>query len=225
MIVGAAAAAVLIGLGAADLVIARRKGGARAAAAETQNAAVSDADLMMPARTKGDPQAPILIYEISDFQCPYCRQFWAETLPKLDQEYIQTGKVRLIFINFPISQLHPNAQGAHVLAMCAAAQSRFWPMHDLLYAHQPDWAQLRDPTAYFTGLADSAGLSGSTLKTCLAAGRMRDLVAAEAEASWNQGVKSTPSFVVQGVLLAGTAPIENWRPILDSLYKARTTTR
>jgi protein-disulfide isomerase len=228
VIAGGVAASVLIGLGVASLLRARHRPSATTPAdapvAPASAAAAPDAaqDLLLAARTKGDPDAPIVMYEVSDFQCPFCRQFWAETLPALEQEYIRTGKVRLTFINFPITELHPNASAAHEAAMCAAQQNRFWPMHDLLYAHQDHWAKLKDPKPYFRQLADSARVDGGTYEACIAAGRIRQLVGAEAEASWKAGVRSTPSFIVQGALLAGTAPIAEWRPILDSIYRART---
>ncbi len=224
VVAGAAAVVALVGLTAASLVTSRRIPTTPAPAPSTVPAPDSQAgaeDLLLAARTKGDEKAPIVMYEVSDFQCPYCRQFWAETLPHLEEEYIRTGKVRLTFINFPIRQLHPNAPAAHELAMCGAEQGKFWPLHDLLYSHQRDWAGLADPQPYFLGLADSAQVDRRTLQACIATGRIRQLVAAEAQASWQAGVKSTPSFIVQGVLVAGTAPIEQFRPILDSMYRAR----
>jgi protein-disulfide isomerase len=178
-------------------------------------------DLLIGARTRGDTAAPVAMYEVSDFQCPFCRQFWAETLPHLEAEYIRTGKVRLTFINLPIAQLHPNAEAAHELAMCGAQQGKFWPLHDLLYAHQREWAELGDPQPYFRGLADSVGMSLDSFTRCRASGQIRQLIAAETRASFQAGVKSTPSFIVQGVVLAGAAPIDAFRPILDSIYAAR----
>ena len=147
--------------------------------------------------------------------------FWAETMPQLEKEYIDTGKARLTFINLPIPQLHPNALAAHEGAMCAAAQHQFWPMHNLLYAHQPDWARLRDPSAYFLALADSARLDRPAFGACLGSGRMRSVISTERQEALARGVQSTPSFIVGGTLLAGFAPIKAWRPILDSLYQQR----
>lgn len=218
-VVGGVAAVVLVGLGVAAWI------GGRHAPADrerpTADAPIGDHDLMLAARTMGDPKAPITIYDISDFQCPYCRQFWQETLPALEQEYINTGKARLTFINLPIPQLHRNALAAHEAAMCAAAQNKFWPMHNLLYAHQNDWAGLRSPAPYFLTLADSAGLDRGAFTTCVASGRMRPLISAERQEALKNGVESTPSFVVQGALLTGFAPIDVWRPVLDSIYKER----
>ena len=183
------------------------------------------ADLMLAARTKGEAAAPIAIYEVADFQCPACRTFWAQTLPAIEREYVRTGKAKIIFLNFPIPSLHRNATAAHLLAMCAASQGRFWPMHDLLFGKQTEWAELADPAPYFRTLADSAGLARPVLQQCQADVRFPALVDAETQTSWVSGVKSTPSFIVNGALLAGAAPIEIWRPILDSIFTAATAAR
>src|ERR1041384_3376347 len=134
----------------------------------TQDTTSVTGDLMVAQRTKGDSSAPITIYEFSDFQCPFCRKFWENTLPVIEHEYIATGKARLIFINFPIPQLHPNAPAAHHFAMCAARQNRFWRVHDLLFRYQKEWEKLGDPSTYFRGLADSAALDRGALKACTA---------------------------------------------------------
>ena len=91
---------------------------------------------LIEARSKGDPDAPLTVLAASDFQCPYCRDFAERTLPYLETEYINTGKIRLVFLNLPLPQLHPNATAAHEFAMCAADQDRFWPVHDLLFKYQ-----------------------------------------------------------------------------------------
>ena len=222
-VVGGAAAVALIGLGAAGLVARRHV--PEAAPARPAAARLTDKDLLLDARTMGDPKAPIAIYDLSDFQCPFCRQFWEETLPALEQEYINTGKARLTFINLPIPQLHRNALAAHEVAMCAAAQHQFWPMHNLLYAHQHDWAGLPDPSRYFLALADSARLDRGEFTTCITSGRMRAIISAERQQALSNGVQSTPSFIVGGTLLTGFAPIKEWRPILDSLYRQRQKRR
>ena len=176
----------------------------------------------LAARTKGDPSAPITIYEIADFQCPACRTFWAQTLPALEREYVAPGKVRLIFINLPLASIHPNAPAAHELAMCAARQDRFWPVHDLLYRHQDAWSRLSDPREYLLGFADSADLALHDLKACLESGAAMGLIEGEATQVFRQGIRNTPSFVIEQSVLPGAAPIEAWRPILDSLYREKT---
>jgi protein-disulfide isomerase len=178
-------------------------------------------DTLLTARTKGSPSAPVTVLEIADFQCPACRVFWEETMPLLQKEYVDSGKVRFVFVNFPLVQIHRNAAAAAQLAMCAARQDRFWPIHDALFEHQTAWSALPDPSAYFLGLGAAAGLQTDALGACVADTALRTAIAAEAQGVARAGVRSTPSFVIEGGLLEGAAPIESWRPILDSLYAAK----
>ena len=181
-------------------------------------------DPLLAQRTKGDAAAPITVYEVTDFACPWCRYFWQHALPAIDSEYIQTGKVRFIFVNLPIPQLHPNAAAAHEFAMCAARQNAFWPIHDLLYGHQEEWAGLEEPRVYFNALADSAGLDHGSLDECVDTGALRWLVEQEVQAVTERaGITGTPSFIIENIVLNGFFPIEEWRPILDSVYVAKTT--
>jgi protein-disulfide isomerase len=177
---------------------------------------------MLAERTKGDPGAPVTIFEISDFQCPYCALFAQQTLPTLEREYIETGKVKLVFLNLPLVQIHPNAAAAHEFAMCAARQDRFWPAHDLLFRHQEQWAGLAEPGPYFVQLGDSADLEADDLVDCFDTGAMQGLIQYEARLNAQSGIRSTPSFVVEGLLIPGALPLENWRPVLDSIYTDKT---
>ena len=191
---------------------------AQAPADTTQR--VDAAQLYLAQRTFGDTAAPLAIFEFSDFQCPYCREFWLKVLPVLDREYIRPGKARLVYLNLPISAIHPNAIRAHEFAMCAARDGHFRGYHDLLYKHQPDWEKLANPRDYFRGLADSAGLNAQAMTSCADTHAMLWLVMGEAEAARKSGLTGTPSFVMEGTLYKGSPTIEEWRPILDSLYKA-----
>ncbi len=188
------------------------------APAETSNAQ----DPMLGARTIGDPAAPVTVYEVSDFQCPFCRQFWEQTLPALKEEYIGTGHVRLIFINLPLAALHPNAPAAHEFAMCSARQGLFWPVHDLLFETQDDWKGLDNLVPFFMSLADSAGMDRSVLGQCLTTGAMRPVVQADLMMATRGGITGTPTFVIEGAALSGAAPIEDWRPLLDSIIAEKT---
>ncbi|HYA49988.1 MAG TPA: thioredoxin domain-containing protein, partial [Streptosporangiaceae bacterium] len=137
-------------------------------------AAQSDDDLRSE-RTRGRPDAPVTVYEISDFQCPYCGEFARQTLPDIEREYVVTGKVKLIFVNMPLP-IHPNAEPAAELAMCAARQHKFWQMHDLLFRHQSQWAELQDPGPYLLSFGDSIRANRTELETCLTTKAMRALV-------------------------------------------------
>ncbi|HEU5049133.1 MAG TPA: thioredoxin domain-containing protein [Gemmatimonadales bacterium] len=174
------------------------------------------------ARSLGSSSAPITIYEMSDFQCPFCRRHAMLTHPQLVREYIETGKVRVVFINFPIPEIHPNAVPAAELGLCAARAGRFWDAHQLLFRHQSSWAALPDAAPYFLSLADSLGLPREETVRCLQDPAVRAAVRQEAEASIRAGATSTPTFYIEGGLLVGAHPIEVFRPILDSIYAART---
>jgi protein-disulfide isomerase len=178
----------------------------------------------LAARTKGRADAPVTIYEMSDFQCPYCRQFTLETMPLLERDYVATGKVRVVYINFPLTSVHRHAAVAAEVATCAARQRRFWPMHDLLFRHQRDWADLGDGPArdYLLALGDSAGLDRPLLTRCVASGSSAAEVRADAERARRTGANSTPSFYIEGGLLEGAAPITVFHQVLDSIYRSKT---
>jgi len=182
---------------------------------------VDTTDNLLKQRSKGSPAAPVTVYEMSDFQCPYCRRHAVETFPALEKRFVETGKVRWVFVNFPITSLHPNAVAAAEFAMCAAQQDRFWPIHDLIYRHQDAWAKLDDPTAYLMGLADSIRLPRATLRTCLENGEGLAIVRRDAEGAARAGANSTPTFYIEGGLLVGAVPAVPFSQILDSIYTAK----
>ena len=178
----------------------------------------------LAARTRGRSDAPVTVYEMSDFQCPYCREFALGTLPLLEREYVQAGKVRFVYINLPLSSVHRNAAAAAEVALCAARQERFWPMHDLLFRHQSQWSALASPRAYLRALGDSAGLDSARLTQCVASGAAAAEVQRDAERARRSGATSTPTFYIEGALLEGAAPITVFRAVLDSIYQSKTAT-
>ena len=175
----------------------------------------------LPSRTKGSASAPVTVYEMSDFQCPYCRRFAIETFPTLEREYSVTGKVRWVFVNVPLTSLHANAVPAAEIALCAGRQNAFWPVHDLLFRHQEAWGPLKEPAQFFLSLADSAKLDKPALLECVRSPATRAEVQAEAEGSERSGATSTPTFYVEGGLLAGAHPLPVFRQVLDSIVKVR----
>ena len=173
-------------------------------------------------RAKGPASAPVTVYEMSDFQCPYCRQFALETFRALEREYISTGKVRWVFVNFPLTSIHANAVGAAGTALCAGKQGAFWPVHDLLYQYQDTWAPLKEPGPFFLSLADSAGISKPKLLECVKAPGTESEIRYEAEGAERAGASSTPSFYIEGGLLTGAHPLPVFRQVLDSIYRLKT---
>lgn len=179
----------------------------------------------LASRSMGSAKAPVTVFEMSDFQCPFCRRNALTTFPVLEREYIATGKVRWVFINLPLTQIHPNAEAAAEFGICAARAGKFWRVHDLLYEHQDVWAPLKDPAPFLLSLADSAGLNRKSVLACLQDSTVRRTVEADARAAIRAGATSTPSFYIEGGLLVGAQPVEVFRPILDSIYRAKTAGR
>ena len=191
-------------------------------AASTSPLAAQSATAPLANRSKGSAKAPVTVYEMSDFQCPYCRQFALETFPGLERDYIKTGKVRWVFINFPLTSVHAHASAAAELALCAGKQQAFWPVHDLLFAHQESWAPLKEAGPFFVSLADSARLSKPALLSCLESPDTRNSVRADAEGAARSGATSTPTFYIEGALLEGAQPFNLFKQVLDSVYSVKT---
>ena len=167
----------------------------------------------------GPSHAPITLVEYGDFECPNCKQA-APAVKLLLKRF--NGRVRLVWRQFPLEEVHPHALQAALASEAAAGQGEFWPMHDLLFRHQPQWAGLADPVSYFLALGDSAGLDRTRLARCVSARAARAEVDADAASSANAGASATPTFYVEKLLVSGAAPLAVFRHLLDSLYQART---
>lgn len=176
-------------------------------------------------RTRGRAGAPVTVYEMADFQCPACRQFTLTTFPVIDRDWIQTGKVRWVFVNFPLSSIHKNAVAAAQVAMCAARQHRFWQLHDALYAHQDEWAPLDQPLPRLIALADSAGVRHDSLVSCVNSRATVDAIGQEYQGSVRAGANATPSFYIEGGLASGAIPAPDFSRILDSIYRVKAGAR
>jgi protein-disulfide isomerase len=176
----------------------------------------------LAARTKGRASAPVTVYEMADFQCPACRDFALTTLPAIERDFIQTGKVRWVFVNFPLTRIHKNAVAAAQVAMCAARQNKFWAMHDALYQRQPQWAALDQAWPALIALADSAGVGHDSLVACLNTRATVDEITRDTQGSARTGASGTPSFYIEGGLADGAIPAAAFSRILDSVYRAKT---
>lgn len=197
-----------------------------AAAATRGTAQISAADSAMlkradHARIEGSPTATVWLIEMSDFQCPFCRRWHEDTYPAIKRDYVDAGKIRIAYVNLPLS-MHKNALNAARAAMCAAAQDRFWPMHDQLFQAQASWESLADPTAVFDTLAKRSGVDVTAMHACLASHVMDKLITADAERAHAAGASSTPTFMVPGQpqLIAGAEPLPLFRQALDAALAA-----
>lgn len=167
------------------------------------------------ARILGSATAPVWVVEVSDFQCPYCRQFHDESYAELKHAYVDSGKVRLAYVNFPLS-MHHNAFAASETAMCAAAQDKFWQMHDALFTTQKQWEALPAPQPMFDSLAAAQGVDLTAFRKCVSGHLTKPMIEADIDRATKAGVESTPTFLIGGMMVTGAQPIANFRRAIDS---------
>ncbi|HEU4322120.1 MAG TPA: DsbA family protein [Roseiflexaceae bacterium] len=152
--------------------------------------------------SKGQADAPITVIEYADYQCPGCAHFANQLQPSFEQKYIDTGKVRLIFHEYPLPQ-HNNAVPAAEAARCAGDQEAYWPMHKLLYANQEQWSRQLPPNQQFGIYAEQLGLDRAAFEQCLSDGKYRSTVEAAREQSQKAQIPATPTFVIDGQQYTG----------------------
>jgi len=184
-------------------------------------ALAQQSDDLREERTKGSPTAPVTLYIMSDFVCPFCGDFARKTFPIIEREYVTTGRMKVVFVNMPLP-MHRNAEPAAEVAMCAARQNKFWQMHDLLFRRQSEWSNLDEPGPYLLALGDSIGADRAALTACLESAATRPLVKADYDGSLRTGAHATPSFYIEGGLMSGDEPIDVFRPIFDSIIRVKT---
>jgi len=170
---------------------------------------------------KGNPNAPILIVEYSDYDCPFCKAFHA-TMNRIIDEYGVTGKVAWVYRQFPIPQLHPNAPRISEAALCVgdlAGNDAFWTFSDLVFEER----NTNEPTnmSRLQEFAETAGADRSAFVACLDSGRMKDAVAEDFNGGAAAGIQGTPqSFVLIGnqqAPIEGAQPYEVVKQIVENL--------
>jgi protein-disulfide isomerase len=171
---------------------------------------------------RGAATAKITMVEISDYHCPFCRRHIQQTQPQIDAEYVNTGRLRHVFIDYPIEQLHPEAFKAHEAANCAAEQGKFWDLHRELFLK---------PTRETTELvqqAQTVGLEATAFKSCLESGKYSASVRESVTRMQQLGIDSTPMFLIgltppEGQpmkilkVVRGAHPFAQFRTTFDSL--------
>ena len=168
-------------------------------------------------RILGDSAAPVWVVMASDFQCPYCKQWHDAAFAGLVKDYVKTGRVRMAFLNMPLS-MHQHAVPAAEAAMCASVQDKFWPMHDSLFATQKIWEVLESPLSMFDTLANENHVEMKAWRDCMSKHATLALIEADLDRARQTGANSTPSFFVGTMKLSGADA--NVRGAIDSALKA-----
>ncbi len=151
----------------------------------------------------GNPDAPVVVEEYADFQCPHCKTWSDDTEPLLIQNYIETGRVRLVFRHFPI--LGPESTAAASASMCANEQGSFWPYHDLIFANQSSGNTGGFSNERLVAFADHLGLDVEAFDACLRSNRYISDVNADFQNGQDLRVPGTPGIVVNGQLLENSS--------------------
>jgi len=172
---------------------------------------------------KGNPNAPVTVVEFSDFQCPFCSRFFTQTLPLLEENYIDTGKIKLVYKDLPLDNLHPNARPAHIAAECADEQGMFWEYHDVLFEKQSEWQRLSSSDLQTTLIqyADDFGLQTASFEACLSSPEMADEVNADFLQAAQYGATGTPTFFIGNekngfIKLVGAQPYAAFQAAIDA---------
>jgi len=159
----------------------------------------------------GNENAPVTIVEFSDYQCPYCSRFRTQTLDQIKEQYIDTGKVRFVYRDFPLTSIHPMAQKSAEASECADEQGKFWEYHDAIFANQQSLS-----IDNLKKWAKDLGLNENKFNTCLDSGKYADEVKKDMNDGANLGVRGTPYFLVGNTVLEGAYPFEAFQQAIDA---------
>lgn len=164
-------------------------------------------------RVKGPADAPVTIIEFSDFQCPYCKTA-SETMTQVLAAY--PDKIKFVFKNFPLTQIHENAQYASESAECAGDQGKFWEMHDLLFANQDKLDKVS-----ISKYASQLKLNKAAFDSCISTGKFKAKIEADAKVAADFAVGGTPAFFINGQLMAESPTIDSFKAVIDAQLKSK----
>lgn len=167
----------------------------------------------------GPAESNVTVHIYGDFQCPACKV--AEPALKAAMNEFK-DRVKFVWKDFPLSNIHKNARNASNVARCAQDQGKFWEMHDALYVNQEAWSGQSDPGPTFITYAQQLGLDGNALKTCYDARTHNARVSADESEGIRNGVNSTPTFFVNKAKYIGMSP-DQWSSVLNAALAAQGT--
>lgn len=165
----------------------------------------------------GNKDAKVTVIEFSDFQCPFCKSLFSETLPQLKKDYVDTGKIKFAYRHYPISSIHPNAQKSAEASECANEQDKFWDYHDFLFTNQSEWESLESSAAQakFVEYAGTLGLDAGQFDECITSGKFAENVSGDLADGSKAGVNGTPATFINGILVEGAVPYEEFKAQIE----------
>jgi len=174
---------------------------------------------------RGRADAKVTLIEFSDFQCPFCAEFYRETLPLIDKDYIQTGKVRMVYRDFPLVDVHKDAQKAAEAAQCAGEQGKYWEMHDKIFANYTTLS-VDDLKNHARGL----DIAADRFDRCVESGKFAEEVNKDVRDGRALGVQGTPTFFVgltgqdntiQAIPIGGARPYAVFKQTFDKFLEGK----
>lgn len=173
-------------------------------------------------RVLGSADALAELVVFSDFECPYCRNFALAATPAIVAEFVDTGRLRLRYVFFPLAAQHKNSVAAAKAAHCAGMADRFWAFHDYLFVRQPEWSGDPVPDTLWMTFARNLGISLEPFRACFLSAEASAAVEADFRMALAAGVTSTPTIVLDGKSLTGFQTYEQLRQeILKSIEASR----
>jgi protein-disulfide isomerase len=168
----------------------------------------------------GSDSAPVTIVEYADFQCPQCENFDAVQWPSVYEQLVATGKLRWVYRDYPLDQIHPYTRLASHAAACADEQGKFWQMKQKLYNYQASWSFGTGQMGKFREYAKAAGVDADQWQGCMESAKYAGRIQASYEEGSRLGVNSTPSFLVGGRIYPGVQGSDAIRRTVDSMIAA-----
>ncbi len=156
----------------------------------------------------GPEDAPITIVEFSDYECPFCQKWHDQVYKQIMAAY--PGKIRFVYRNLPLTQLHPQAMSAAEASLCAGDQNAFWKYHEKIFEN----ANALNDDLYAT-LAADLGLNTTTFETCMNNRKHKAAVEADMQFAIDMGVQSTPTFFINGLAIVGAQPLNVFQQVID----------
>lgn len=182
----------------------------------------SNEDLLKNSITLGNPNAPVVMVEYADFQCPFCGRFFKQTRPAIIENYVKSGKVLLVYKDFAF--LGPESGSAAEAARCANDQGKFWQYHDTVYNYLWDNYYSQNKNGENVGalarevlkkFAADLNLNGALFASCLEGGKYKQAVQDETEQGRSFGVSGTPAFFINGKKITGALPYSEFQKVID----------
>lgn len=162
------------------------------------------------------PDDAMWVVMISDFQCPYCKQWHDSSMTKLKRDYIDPGKIRFAYLHLPLESIHPHARAQAQASLCAGVQGKFWEYADGIFANFGTARGMSDVSPLLSRIAKDLALDVPAFDKCRVSAPIASLVANDIAQATQAGVQSTPSFIVGSFLVQGAMPYKDFRKAIDT---------